>query len=152
MVILLSATLFGQAKWFLQRDRVLQNHQVRPWLEWFCHTFSCTLPPTRDLNSFQMLEHVAQVHPDISEAIHFELTFINNATFPQPYPDLQLTFENINGKPIAQRRFKATEYLQPPVHDQMQARASVHVSLDLVEMANMIDGDEITVGYHFEFF
>lgn len=106
-----------------------------------------SLPPTRDLNSFQMLEHVAQVHP---EAIHFELTFINNATFPQPYPDLQLTFENINGKPIAQRSFKASEYLQP--HDQMQARASVHVSLDLVEMANMIDGDEITVGYHFEFF
>jgi predicted Zn finger-like uncharacterized protein len=152
--IVLTATLAGQAMWVWQRDKILQHEEVRPWLERFCYTFLCTLPPTRDLKSFRMQEHVAQVHPDIDDAIQFEATFINNATFPQPYPDLQLTFEDANSNSLAQRRFKPIEYLQqPPQKDQqMRPKGSVHIKLILIDMGKVIEEGKIAEGYHFEFF
>ncbi|HDN27451.1 MAG TPA: DUF3426 domain-containing protein, partial [Thioploca sp.] len=80
MVILLASMLAVQGMWAFQRDHVLQHPQIRPWLEQFCYTFLCALPPlppTRDLNSFEMQTNIAQVHPDIDDVIQFEATFIN---------------------------------------------------------------------------
>lgn len=154
MVILLATTLTGQAMWFLQPDKILQHPGIRPWLEQFCYTFLCTLPPTRDLNNFQVHDHIAQVHPEIKDVILFEATFTNSAFFPQPYPDLQLTFEDHNNQPLIQRRFKPTEYLLKPLkrNQQMQPQASIYVKLELVELENFVEDGMIVMGYRFEFF
>ncbi|RKZ72881.1 MAG: hypothetical protein DRR19_31555, partial [Candidatus Parabeggiatoa sp. nov. 1] len=142
MVILLAAILTVQGMWIFQRDHVLQHPQIRPWLEQFCYTFLCALPPTRDLKSFEMQANIAEVHPDMDDVIQFEATFINNAIFPQPYPELQLTFEDFNKNPLARRRFKPAEYLGRPVgkNQQMRAKASVHIKLDFRDMATFIEG------------
>jgi len=152
MVILLAAMLAGQAMWVWQRDSILQHSQIRPWLERFCYNFLCALPPTRDVNRFSIQEHIAQVHPEIEHVIQFEATFINNAHFFQPYPELQLTFEDFNGNPLAQRRFKPAEYLPQPTHKPMPANASVHIKLDLSKMDKVIEDGNIVEGYSFEFF
>lgn len=152
MVIFLSAALGGQTIWFWQRDKVLQHPDIRPWLERFCYTFLCNLPITRDLNRFYMQEHVARIHPEKKEVIQFQATFINNATFSQPYPDLQLTFIDINGHPLAQHRFKPSEYLSDfNPKKQMRPQASVHLKLELDGMGKVIEGDKIAEGYRFEF-
>ena len=154
MVILLSATFAGQAMWFWQRDQILQHPQIRFWLDRFCYSFLCTLPPTRDLKSFYMQEHVAQIHPDMKDVIQFEATFLNQAFFSQPYPDLQLTFEDSNNNPFAQRRFKPSEYLPvpPQKNQQMRPQASVHIRLELIDMNTIIEEDKVMEGYRFEFF
>ncbi len=154
IVILLAATLAVQVIWFWQPDRILQDPQIRPWLDRFCYTLLCTLPTTRDLESFYMQNNIARVHPEVDKAIQFEATFVNSAFFPQPYPELQLTFEDFNGNPLAQRRFKPAKYLpQPPgKNQQMRPNASVHIKLDLADMDKVIEGDNIAAGYHFEFF
>jgi predicted Zn finger-like uncharacterized protein len=154
IMLLFAALLAAQGLWFFQRDIVLQHPQIRPWLDRFCHTFLCVLPPTRNLHSFQIQEHVAQVHPDIENAIQFDATFINNAAFSQPYPDLQLTFEDFNGNSLAQRRFKPEEYLQRPVqkNELMSSKGTVHLKLILIEMNQVIEGDKIAEGYRFNFF
>ncbi|EDN65751.1 conserved hypothetical protein [Beggiatoa sp. PS] len=154
MVILLSLALAAQTMWFFQRDKVLQHQEVRPWLERFCYHFLCTLPPTRDLSRFKMQDHVAQLHPEINDALQFEATFINNAYFRQPYPALQLIFEDLEGNPIAQRGFKPEEYLQRFLgkNEQMPANSSVHIKLILIEMSQVIEDNRIAEGYHFKFF
>jgi len=154
VVILMSALLVGQSMWFWQRDKVLQHPQIRPWLEKFCYTFLCVLPPTQDLSSFYMKQHVSQIHPKLKDVIQFEATFTNTATFPQPYPDLQLTFEDSNGKPLAQRRFKPSEYLLtvPHPNQQMLAKALVHIKLELADMNKIVEDDKLVEGYHFEFY
>jgi len=153
MVVLLSITLVGQMMWLWQRDSFLQNAYVRPWLEEFCYTFLCHLPPTRHLKSFHIVEHVAQIHPKFNHVVQFKAQFINNATFPQPFPDLQLTFENVNGELITQRRFKPSEYLLQSLYksQRIQAKTSVNIQLDLVNMAKFIEENNVTVGYHFDF-
>jgi predicted Zn finger-like uncharacterized protein len=154
MVIFLAATLTAQGMWFFQRDKILQHPDIRPWLDRFCYNFLCTLPPTRHLESFEMLDKVVQVHPGIDDALQFEATFINNAAFPQPYPELQLTFEDYNGNPLAQRRFQPVEYLLRPLdkNQQMRPKGSVHVKLVLINMSKIIEGDKVAEGFRLEFF
>ncbi len=154
MVILFSAMLAGQYMWYWQPDKVLQHQEVRPWLEKLCYNLLCDLPPTYDTASLLMQDHIAQVHPEVDNTIQFDATFTNTATFPQPYPDLQLIFEDYNGMPLAQRVFNATEYLQQPlkIEQQIRPQASVHIKLELSNMANFIEGNTVVAGYHFEFF
>jgi len=154
MVILLAAMVTVQTMWFWQRDSLLQHPQIRPWLNRFCYTFLCRLPPTRNLGSFEMQNVIARIHPKIKDAIRFEAVFTNKALFPQPYPDVQLTFEDANSNPIAQRRFKPAEYLphSPLKNEQMDSKASIHLKLDLIEMDKVIEEGEIASGYRFEFF
>ncbi|MCK5877017.1 MAG: DUF3426 domain-containing protein [Candidatus Marithrix sp.] len=154
IVILFGAILAGQYMWYWQPDKVLQHKEVRPWLERLCYNLLCELPPTYDNASFLMQDHIAQVHSKDDNAIQFEATFTNTATFPQPYPQLQLTFEDYNGKLLAQRNFKPTEYLQQTLTkgQQMRPQASVHIKLELSNMDDFIEGNTVVAGYHFEFF
>lgn len=149
MVVFLSTTLAGQILWFWQRDLVLQNPQLRPCLVRFCDTFLCELPPTRNLKSFQIQNHRLRLQ---SDWIQVEMTFINNATFPQAYPDLQLIFEDINGNAIAQQRFKPADYLAfpPSKFQQMAAHASVEFKVYLPK--SLLRENKMIGGYRFEFF
>ncbi len=148
MVILLSMTLAGQVLWFWERDLVLQHPQLRSGLVWFCDTFLCELPPTRNLNYFQIQNQRVRLE---SDWIEVEMTFMNNATFPQAYPDLQLIFTDINGNLIAQQRFKPADYLSfsPKTFQQMAAQASVTFKLYLPK--SLLKGNKIIGGYQFEF-
>ena len=153
ITLVLAATLTGQIFWFWQPDKILQHPQIRPWLDRFCHTFLCTLPPTRDVESFYVQEHIASVHPTLTSVIQFEVTFVNKAIFPQPYPDFSLTFEDSNGKSLAQRVFKPSEYLPTPPkpNQEIPPKAAIHFKLELMNVANLIEGNQIAQGYHFEF-
>lgn len=153
IVIILAGILTAQSMWFFKRDRILQHPQIRPWLEQFCYNFLCTLPTTRDVKRFKIEHLIVQIHPDISNAIQVEATFINNAIFPQPYPDLQLIFEDYNGHILDERRFTAAEYLQQsvPEDQQLEAKSTVHIKLELREMGEVIEGEQIVESYRFEF-
>jgi len=145
--------LAGQSVWFLQRDFILQHPQLRPWLERFCYTFLCNLPPTRDVKSFQIQEAFIQIHPSIKQAMKVDATFINNAPFPQPYPAVQLTFQDLNGSILAQRRFQPTEYLSPAYANKiLKAGAIVHLQLELKDTFGIIKEGKVEEGYSFEFF
>ncbi|WP_069472386.1 DUF3426 domain-containing protein [Candidatus Marithrix sp. Canyon 246] len=148
IVIVFSVTLTIQAMWFWQRDVFLQNSHIRPLLVKFCYTFLCTLPPTRDLSSFQMKNYVFHVNEKTS--LQLEAIFINKASFPQAYPDLQVTFIDINDHTIIKKRFTPVEYLQA-APDKMRAGASVHVKLDFMDMEKVIEDNKVAEGYRFKF-
>ena len=146
------ASLLGiQTVWFLKRDLILQEPNLRPWLERFCYTFLCHLPETRDVKSFHIQEALIRVHPDMNNVIEVKITFSNGALFPQPYPEIQLTFQNTDQTPLAQRRFQPTEYLPPASGKIMRAGSSVYVQLHLKDTLNIIDNGKIVVGYNFDF-
>ncbi len=148
MVIILSTTLAGQVLWFWEREWVLQNPQLRSGLVMFCDTFLCELPPTRDLTSFQIQNQRVRLQ---SNKIEIEMTFMNNATFPQTYPDLQLIIEDMNGNTIAQQRFKPSDYLivPPKKYQQMAAKESIELNLEMP--TSLIKENKMIGGYRFEF-
>jgi predicted Zn finger-like uncharacterized protein len=152
MNIALMAALLGQYLWFAERDMVLQHPQVRPLLDKICHHLLCEVPTTRNLSQIHMDSQVARQHTEIKDIIQFDAKFSNQATFPQPYPELLLTFEDVNGQPLAQRRFTPQEYLhQQDIDRVMQPGEVVHLQLEVVDMANMIENGNLMEGYKFDF-
>jgi len=148
ITIIFAALLTAQTVWLVDRDMILQHSEIRPWLERFCQHFLCKLPETRDLKSFYMQEHIIRTHPDIEDAIEIQAIFSNRAHFPQPYPNLQLTFSDIHNKPIAERLFKPSDYLiDYDPNKLIKKGASVHIRLEVVDVIE--NGVE---SYNFEFF
>lgn len=155
VALLLIAVLIGQYVWFMERDYVLRHPQIRPLLTNACSIIvGCRLPPIRDPDQFRMENHLVQSHPEQANALEFNATFINTAQFAQPYPQLRLTFEDLNGEPVAQRLFQPAEYLALPDIEQRQIPpgGSTHAQLAIIDLAASGDGEKLLHGYHFEFF
>jgi hypothetical protein len=59
----------------------------------------------------------------------------NQASFPQPYPVVQLNFEDLNGNAIGSRRFAPNEYIGDksiPLHS-MPQNTPIHLTLEIVD-------------------
>lgn len=158
ILAILIATLLGQYVWWRDKDSILQNATLRPWLERFCHAFLCTLPPTQNLQEFYMIEHTAQVRTteDNQSVIRFQALLQNRAFYPQPYPDLLLRFKTDEGNIMAQRQFTPVEYLkleQLSSEQQLSPGSTVHARLEIASMPNMqqvIEKDKV-INYEFDF-
>jgi len=99
------------------------------------------------------LEHSIHVHPKWHRVLQVKATFINYAPFPQPFPELQLSFEDINAQTVAQRRFKPHEYLLHPAEAEqpIPSKTRVKVYLEFIDNRAIIKNDLITLNYHFDF-
>jgi len=146
--LLLLAVLVAQYFWFTQRDTVLQHAQVRPVLETICQYANCTLPATRDLQQLKITNNSMDKHDAQPGAVSLHFIFSNQATFPQPYPGLEVRFEDENKKVIGIRRLAPKDYLNADV-DVMNLlpHQPVHVAL---ELKNAVD-DMHTFGYSIHF-
>jgi len=152
IVIVMIGLSLGQAIWLLKRDLVLQHPEVRPWLIRFCDVLLCDLPQTRNIALFHVEDHLIQVHPTVDNALQADVTFTNTATFPQPYPKLELTFENTEKNPVAHRVFTAAEYMGSA--DRLQdllPNGSIHLRLELQDTNDLVEGKELIHGYRFGF-
>ncbi len=81
-------------------------------------------------------------HP---QALLASTTLVNKATSPQPYPLLTLRFSDINGAPLAQRRFLPREYL--PAGTDFKAGMTPDTPV-LVELA-LVDPGKQAVNFEF---
>jgi len=131
IAIVLSSSLVGQYLWFMQRDWVLQHPQIRPVLESLCATAHCSLPATRDPQSFVVRKWAIKPHEQIPDAVTVHIHFANQAAFAQAYPWLELTFSDENGQAVGMRRFTPNEYLADPKADQTQIEGNGEISITL---------------------
>ncbi len=83
----------------------------RPWLIHFCNITTCKLPIMRDTTKIRSSKLLVHSHPDISGALIVDAVIINEANFNQPFPELALNFEDLQGASVARRNFKPDEYL-----------------------------------------
>lgn len=149
---ILLAGLAGQYMWWQNRDFILQHEQIRPLLTRYCEFALCNLPPTQDISQFKILQHTAIVKPELDNVIEFNAIFKNQASFPQPFPNLLMTFQDAEGRLTGQRIFKPTEYLKREVTDSMKPNATAHLQLDVVDMHDLIENDKVMVeSYKFDF-
>ena len=113
MLLLLMLGLSGY--WlYLQRAYWLDHPQWRPWADQACAILGCELPLRRDSSQIELLEREVRDHPRRAEAVLIRASFVNRASFPQPYPVFEVTFADLSGKQLAVHRFTPAEYLQEP--------------------------------------
>ena len=118
--------------WF-QFDAWVQDPQKRSLYVEICEVLECKLPPLRDVRLIISKKSVIRIHPERDDARIVDVLMVNNASFAQPFPLIELRATTLQGQLIAGRRFKPAEYLQGEVQpdDLMPARTPVHVSLEI---------------------
>jgi len=72
-------------------------------------------------------------HPYEKNALVIDVIIKNQATFEQPYPIVQLNFEDMDGNPVASRRFKPEEYIGDKMLplNSMPRNTPVHLTMEI---------------------
>lgn len=100
-----------------------------------CDALGCTLPESSDITRIQGANLVVRSHPTIAQALIVDAVVYNRAPFAQPFPRLELSFNDVRGNTIAGRVFEPAEYLGGELagEDSMPPDTPVHLTLELVD-------------------
>ena len=147
LVLLASLVLITQYLTY-NFDSLSKDPQLRPWYKKACSTLNCTLPEQSDIAKVKGKNLVVRTHPDIPDALLVDIVMTNHARFSQKLPLLELVFSDINGFPVAGRRFKPSEYLSGALLKlkSLPANTPLHLSLSIFD-----PGDE-AINYHVNFY
>ncbi len=144
--MLLCALLFTQASYFLS-DKLAQGYPIlRPWLEHFCALSDCQLSLQRAADKISIVNRDVRSHPTVTGALLINVTLQNNASFTQPYPQLKLSFFDINHTLLATRAFHPDEYLS----QEIDIISGFPASKPLSAILELIDPDKQAVNFEFE--
>ena len=94
---------------YFEQAPLAQHSKARAWLQTTCQILSCQLPLYRNLAEIKIPHSDFQRQTD--QHYHLQFTLINEGHYPQNYPQLKLTLQNINNKNFATRIFPAKTYL-----------------------------------------
>lgn len=111
--LLLALTLAAQLAWS-QRAALFRNPQTRPWVAQVCSNLPCHLPLIRDVSRLELVSRDIRPDPVTAGALVITATLRNTAAFPQPWPLVVVELSDIDGNPVAMRRFRPTEYMPDP--------------------------------------
>jgi len=116
-------------------DELSRQAQYRPWFERLCPTLGCELPALVDISQIRSSNLVVRSHPDFSGALVVDAILYNRAPFAQPFPLLEIRFADLNGKLLASRSFKPSEYLSGELagQAQMPPQVPIHIALDILD-------------------
>ncbi len=120
---------------YFSRDSLARNPSYRPLLTSACNVLGCEINIEFDTRLIDIIGRDVRSHPSSKKALIAGTTLINNASYAQPYPLLTLTFSDITGTRLAQRRFTPREYLRSgtDVKAGMPSEIPVQVELHLVD-------------------
>ncbi|HET8707753.1 MAG TPA: DUF3426 domain-containing protein [Pseudomonadales bacterium] len=129
--LLLVAVMFGQYLYF-NFAKLSQESAWRPWYEKACTVLKCTLPPLIDTSQIRS-RNMTLSERNGSYVVDFLVK--NHASFAQPFPNLELRFSDINGKIVARRLFKPSEYVRGELTGAklMPAGVDIRFSIEVVK-------------------
>lgn len=127
--------LILQIAW-LQFDSLSRQEPYRAWYTTLCPIFGCTVPDLAAPQLIRTSNLVVRSHPTAANALMIDTILRNTAPYQQPFPDLVLTFSNLQGKTIASRRFTPAEYLGGEMagkSNEMPSNQPIHLSLEIAD-------------------
>ena len=130
--LLLALTLLGQTAYFLRAEIAARMPDTKPVLVRFCALLACTvsLPQRSDLMSIESSS--LEADPGNAAQITLNALLRNRASYPLAYPDLELTLNDRQDKPVARRTFKPADYLPPLENEQTGLQPDHELSLKLL--------------------
>ncbi|OUR89413.1 hypothetical protein A9Q81_21860 [Gammaproteobacteria bacterium 42_54_T18] len=132
--IFAALALCGQYLYF-QYDNLARNETYRPMFKIFCEKAGCELPLTSDVSQIRGTNLVVRSHALERNALVIDAIVYNRAAFSQPFPVIELRFDDINGSAVASRRFLPSEYIHDNRIDlnNMPSDTPVHLTLEIVD-------------------
>ncbi len=120
---------------YINIEHLSQQSWSRPPLTLACKLAGCQLPSRQNHKLIATEKLKAMLHPTEPKAIKVDTILRNRAPFEQPFPDIELIFQDIDLQPIAHRRFSPSEYLGADITTQslMPSNRPVHITFELVD-------------------
>ena len=128
------------------RARLAADRDWRPRIAALCNVLGCSLPPWREPAALHLTSRDLRPHPRLPGVLVASATFRNDAPFAQPWPQLQLSLQNLDGESLGLRRFAPREYLgtRPPAGG-IGAGQSASIRVEI------LDPGKRAVAFGFEF-
>jgi predicted Zn finger-like uncharacterized protein len=142
--IVLMLVFVLQAVYF-SRDSLAKNPSYRPLLTSACNIIGCEINIEFDTRLIEIIGRDVRSHPTSKKALIAGTTIINNASYAQPYPLLTLTFSDITGTKLAQRRFTPREYLRNGTNIEAGMPSEIPVQVEL----HLVDPGKAAVNFEF---
>lgn len=108
--IVLALMLAAQLAW-VERAALVRNPQTRPWVSQICSHLNCRLPLIQDLPDLELVSRDIRPDPGSPGALVITATVRNDAAFRQPWPVVAVALSDLDGNPVAMRRFRPIEYM-----------------------------------------
>jgi predicted Zn finger-like uncharacterized protein len=139
--------LAAQASWY-HYEKLAKYPKVAALYEFACQHLGCTLPELSDVSKITSRGLVVKSHPTVFKALIIETVMTNQAAFDQPFPDISLSFSDLNNNIIAQRLFRPHEYLTSEISNwpAMPSGQPIQITLEI------IDPGPQAVNYSVEFY
>ncbi|WP_298612484.1 zinc-ribbon and DUF3426 domain-containing protein [uncultured Thiothrix sp.] len=93
------------------RTKLLEHPSTREWTQTVCTWITCGLDTVKHLDQIKLLSHTVYTHPNTPNVLIINTSIQNNASNPQPYPRLEVSFLNQKSELVALRSFTPEEYL-----------------------------------------
>ena len=132
-IVMLLFVAAVQVAWF-NRDLVLEQYpELRPWTDKVCEKLPCKVIRDYKTSDIKLLNRDVRLHPHYSDTLLVNATMANQAAKIQPFPDIQFSLFDTNGKMIASRQFTPEEYLDNSIiiKEGMSPKQPVHFVLEV---------------------
>lgn len=143
---LAALVLAGQIAW-LEFHRLNTIEPYRSWYARVCPYLNCTVPEQVDRRAIDTSQLMVRSHPSVAGALVVDVILQNNAPFEQPFPNILLTFSNLQNETVAARRFTPTEYLGGELagSTHMPTRQPIHVGFEIQDPGSEALNYQLTI-------
>jgi predicted Zn finger-like uncharacterized protein len=134
LTLVAGLVLLGQIAW-LQYPSLNRVEPYRTVYSYACNLLGCELPPQQDLGAIRTSNLVVRSHPQVANALAVDVVLQNTARFAQRFPVLELSFSDLQGNAVAQRRFTPNDYLGGELTGEnlMPSDQPIHIALEIVD-------------------
>jgi hypothetical protein len=136
--------LIGQFLYFFSVE-LARDPALRPAMAEFCDQLGCELGATYDVRQIELADTSIAPHPRYLNALRIRATLINRAPVDQPYPLLEVSLTDSQGRVLARRHFRSPEYLDTSrsAEATMLPNVAIGARLDVTAPDNRAVGYEI---------
>ncbi|MDR5172151.1 zinc-ribbon domain-containing protein [Methylobacillus flagellatus] len=147
--LLLLLALLAQSIYFFRTQLSGYWPASRPALESACLWLGCTVPLPRNAELLALDDSDLQEDFEHPEVIQLSTKLINNASYTQAYPMLELTLTDDDDQPKLRRIFKPEEYLPSGMDIQagLAANGEIQVNLAFSTSGEAVSGYRVFVTY-----
>lgn len=127
--LVLLLILLAQVAYFFRADIAARAPGTKPLLLGYCELLACkiALPQKSDLMSIEFSS--LEADPNNAAQITLNALLRNRATYPLAFPNLELTLNDRQDKPVARRIIKPTDYLTATESEQAGLQANHEFNL-----------------------
>ena len=131
---------------YYQRYSLISSARYQQQILNLCQVLPCDEARFSNLSQVKLLERNIFTHPTRKNALMVSGSFVNQAPFRQPVPNLLISLSDTQGNFIANRLFKAEEFLSDKSLRFLKPGKPVQFRLEIID-----PGSE-ALAYEFEFY